>query len=454
MARYDEFAAAYNADINELREHEDDKQLRAQYQTLKPTHRELFNDLVMELGKNMLSAVKIYEKLQKETGNTEVYQFKKNTIVGNGYFVCSTNRYQLSKHSTKEQSTISRNIQRLMDAGVIAEKVGHGHFSDFDLHINADFLIVSDKANPNYNPLTDNELQNEAFLQKIAFCKANKKEKEHLKYKIYSDVPSDLITTASDIAYTTGTFTGTGESNKAVNEQQEGKARGFKATGGAVDVELLKAERGYDWRLSKQNPGVWHAFHRLSYAAMFVDYLIEKIYHRRAVEIFPDYRLKVIEYAEMYYFPSPVVVHERAETPFFPCETIDQYANRLSGLKWCVDAANRYNAKHGGFFELPLKYIDVAEKNGLITVLEWFKSAKQNEKDKATHSKNVKDVKNLNNKIRLVLENPDAETFKAAESYVKNNLNKYLAVFHANLTTIKTKFINIDQPCGTSNSKE
>lgn len=466
MKNYDEFARQYNAEIAKKRD--EDVANRIKYQTLKPTHRELFNDLVMELGKNMLSAIKLYEKLQKQTGDASTFEFKRNNICGDGFFVCSTNRYQIAKHNQKELSTIYRNIRRLMEAGIILDKTGHGHFSDFDLKINADFLLVSDKSNPDYNPAQSAENQNFSFSEKFAFCKAEKKEKEQLINIIYSakaesgDFPEmDQENTKtfengkieddksasqpensneSEINPTTGTVTGTRGKIETVDCGSEGIKRTFKPTGGVADIMALKEERGYDWKLSKQNPAHWHAFHRLTHSAYFIDYLIERIYNHRGIEIIPEARIRAIEYAEKFYFPSPIMTDERNKTIYHPCITAEDYSQRLAGLKWCIDAANRYAAKKGTFFVLPMQYIDIENKNGLTGTLQWFKNHKQNEKDKQTHLKNIKDIKNLNNQIRMVFEKPDQETFRQAETYVKNNLVKYIGVFHSSLATVKQRF--------------
>ncbi len=467
MRRYDEHARAYNAEMNEKRDNAADLEEKSTYQTLKPTHRALFKDLILEIGRIMLRNIRVNERLQQEQANEGILKILRNPLVGDDFFICPTNRYQLSKHNQKDKSTIYRNILRLTTAGIIKSKINHGKNSDFELLINARFLVVSDKMNPTYNPL-ENQLETakrEAFLNsaKFAKCKEDKKEKEHLINKIYSGKPEkgqnpisddqdSLNAEKSDFGalrptspngenstgcHQTGTSTGTEEEETGTQDAKTGK-RSFTPTGGAVDIVLMRDDRGLSClRLNKQsNPDQWHAYHRLSFSAMFIDYLIEKIYDRRGVFIIPEARIKAIEYAEKYYFPNPKNTREQVKTIYKPCESIEEYANRVNGLKWCIDAANRYAAKKGGYFVMIDKYIDLEQNNGLVKTLEWYKNAKFNEKEKARHKKNRTDLRKLNDLTRDVVEKQTYEAYQVAEKFVENHLNKYIWVFRRTMSTI------------------
>lgn len=450
MERYDAYAALYNAQMYETDE------IHYRKKTLKTTHRELFNDLVMELGKNMLNSIKSYEKIQREQGETGSYRLLRNPLCGEGFFVCITNRYQLAKHSRKELSTIGRNLNRLAEAGIIVSKIGHGAKNNFELHVNADFLLISDKARPEYNPLEMSDRENFFNLGKNATCKEDKILQEQLINKIYSDVPSDLISPDSENqsqqenissetanqSQTAGALTGTEGKVEAVGEVQSEK-RSFKATGGAIDVQFMHEDRGYNYRrFSSDNPAQWHAYHRLSHSASFIDYLIERIYSRRGVHIIPEARIRLIEYAEKFYFPDGLNTAEHVKTIYKPCVSMEDYATRLTGLKWCIDAANRYTAKKNGFFVLPNLWIDLQNPNGLTKTHAWYRESRKNEKDRAVHVKNIKDLRQLHEQIRKVVESPDPETYRRADEFVENHLAKYIWVFRANVTTILKKYEN------------
>lgn len=445
MANYDEFSDAYNAEIQLKRDEAASPEERKKYQTLKPTHRAIFKDLVMETGKRMLENIHINEKLQAEQRNDGLLKIiSQSALCGDDYYVCPTNRYQMSKHNRKELSTIYRNLIRLQEAGIIVEKKNHGKKSDFDLYISAKFLIVSDKSNPEYNPLKKQpeKIENQDFpkTDNIAFCKEEKILKEHLINKINSEQSSDVITPATKTCIntgTTGTNTRTGEVLNPENQTIREKY-GFKPTGGAVDIQIIKDQRGLSpVFLNKKNaPDVWHAYHRLSFSAMFIDYTIEKIYNRRGVVIIPEARLAAIEYAEKYYFPSGTTTTEPVKTIFKPCESITDYVNRLNGLKWCIDAANRYAARNNAYFMILNKYIDLQTFNGLVKTLDWFKNAKFNEKEKARHEKNRKDLRKLNELIRDVMEQQTIEAYQKADTFCENHLQKYIWVFRRVLSTV------------------
>jgi hypothetical protein len=487
LRRYDEYTAGYNAYIDEQRKEIYRKYVEAQaatddhlepdygeFQTLKPTHRAIFKDLIMELGKRMLQNINNYEKVQAEQGKAGIIiPALRNPLCGDGFFVCSTNRYQLSKHSTKEESTIYRNIRRLMDAGIIVEKIGHGQKSNFELHINAAFLVVSDKSDPTYNPLqnrTEITAQQDFYIMgKFAKCKEDNIIQEQLINKIYSASldavnfsgsnqndcatvengkigdnkpasPSDNTIGNGSSASTTGTSTGTEVIATAGQGDQERK-RNFKPTGGLTDLQNLKNERNIDnvKVFVKRDPEQWHAFHRLSHAAYFVDYLIERIYNRRGVVIIPEARIKAIEYAEQYYFPNPLPSHDHVNTGFRPCETLDQYSSRLAQLKWCIDAANRFAAKKNAYFVLINKYIDLENANGLKTTFQWLDKSKKNEQDKSKHLKNIADLRKLHEQIRFAVESATPEARQTAETYIENHLPKYIWVFRRALVTILGK---------------
>ena len=440
MDLYDAFAALYNADINEKRANDPANQKN--YQTLKATHRATFKDLILETGKRMLQNINRYQAINTEQGNEGTFSLlRSNTerICGADYYSCSTSRLQLKKHSGKEQSTITRNINRLMDAGIISKKINHGHYMYFELQIRAEFLIVSDKANPMYNPMPNVQetAQQRAFslYSQIAFCKGKEKEQEQLINKLYSETSEILNSTGSENSVSTaGTLTGTTDRPKAVPQPTEGKRAENNHRGRAFATTEMEARGEKVDQINlirKTDLTKWHTFHRLAHSAYFVDYLIDTIYTRRNVEIYPDARRNLIEYAERFYFPNPA----EAETSIYkPCVTMEDYTTRLNGLIWCINAANRYSLAHNTFFVMPNRYIDIENTGGLTGTLQWYKTAKQNANNKARHLKNIADIAKLHAKIRELAEGKT--TLAEAENYVENHLQKYKYVFRHSLVTV------------------
>ncbi len=440
MDLYDAYAALYNADINDKRAA--DPENKTDYQTLKATHRATFKDLVLETGKRMLQNINRYQSINAEQGNEGTFSLlQSNTrrICGADYYSCSTSRLQMKKHSGKEFSTITRNLNRLRDAGIIKDKINHGHFMYFELHIRAEFLIVSDKANPMYNPM-QNELETapqKAFslYSQIALCNGKEKEKEHSINKLYSETPEILNSTDQQTSLpTAGTLTGTPAMPIADAQPTQGKRAENRARGRAFAAAELEARGEKVDNLNlirKTDLTKWHTFHRLAHSAYFVDYLIDTIYTRREIEIYPAARKLLIEYAERYYFPNP---EEPEASIYKPCLTMEDYTTRLTGLMWCINAANRYALAHNTFFTMPNRYIEIENTGGLTGTLKWYKTAKQNANDKAKHMKNIADIAKLHAKIRELAEGKT--TLVEAENYIENRLQKYKYVFRHSLVTV------------------
>lgn len=457
MRRYDDFAEKYNAIVIERREN--DPANREKYQTLKSTHHVMFRDIVFELAKNMNEDIRRHEKIKAEQGNDGLLKILSisNPLCGNGYFVCRTNRMQLSKHSKKGEYAVYRNILRLMEAGIIKAKIGHGKKACFELHINAHFLLVSDRMNPEYNPLAEWQSPD----NECAFRKVEEILLEQLKYTLYSAYAVDKVNlpqSGADVETEPnegqiGVENQAEPDNRSILPEQRGcqnaelgpeahPADGDRG-GGRADWQKFNEANNEIRRLAgreyNKNPQ-WHAMNRLFCATYFVDYLIEKIYTKRGVSIYPEARTCAIEYAEKYYFPNPTLPEVR--TKFEPCEKIESYNERLLKLCWCIDAANRWAAKYNKFFVMINQYIDLENENGFAKTFDWWLESKQNELDKRRHARNKHELKCLHDAVRTVLNNPNRETYERMRTYVLNNLPKYEIRFERSVSSIINKIQN------------
>ena len=460
MQRYDEYVSEYNGLIEQQKKATG----ISERQTLKPTHRALFTDLVFEAGARMLERIGEYEKISREQGEADTLLSFLKPIDSESGIMLRTNRKQLSKRSGKEVSTIYRNIRRLMEAGIINSIANHGKYSDFELFINSDFLFISDHSNPAYNPIMAGSFFSAQLLAK---CKVENIKQEHLLNKINSanaentvnftetaaagytenstgkieinkptaDKNTENTVVSTTIPLQTRTLTGT-EGNAGlpteIEKRATAKRRNWKPTGGPADGQNLLHEAGInpinpektaDTKYKKQD------YLRISYAQMIVNYMIDKIYTRRMITIYPEARLKAIDYMIDYYFPDPFNRDKSVITPLSPCVTFKDYVYRAEMLKWCIDAANRYAAKNNAFFTMPNRWIDTGNPAGFFRTLKWYAKAKQREADKALHARNREDIRKLQNQIKLVIENPDQQTLQRAENYVQTVLPKYIHLF-------------------------
>lgn len=479
MRRFDLYMDMYNAEVAKM---EGGKKF-----TLKATHRAFYKDLVLETGKRMLARIKVYQRIQREQGDEQAMELLAASITGDDFYACTTNRVALASHNRKDKTTIYRNIQRLLDAGILVNKVYHGAKRNFDILIDSDFLLVSDEQQPEFNPVT----MGRDFSQEVAFCKLKKNIQEHLKYKINGIEPVDNSADATvehiqqtqqeqlrpgEIAVlerlnelSTRSFTGTEEMQGKVakipteteRRTDEIKKLGGGAPGREASIQDFAEHRGIDKSkvignlvrengkfITKSDPKSWHAFHRLAHSVYFVNYLIDRIYTHRGITIHPGARIKAIQYVEDFYFPDPLATSEKltengTHTPFTPCQTLEQMANRLSGLKWCVDAANRHAIKKNGFFPMPLRYIDIENENGLRGTFAWFRKQQNADVVISKSKKNKDDFKKLHQLIRNVIENPSYTELLRAEETVRATMPRYIYLFQSSVNMIRKNLDNI-----------
>lgn len=136
-AIYDAKVGEYNAKVAIARDSGDKTR-----QFLKSAHRELYFELIRmmkgELAKNLF--------LFRDTPSLLKYELFSSLIL-------MTNRKRLSSRTKKSEVTIYRLIERLIDAGIIAQKINHGTQRDYELHLNTEMVPISDYRNEGFNPL-------------------------------------------------------------------------------------------------------------------------------------------------------------------------------------------------------------------------------------------------------------------------------------------------------------
>jgi len=98
-------------------------------------------------------------------------------VFDDGVVTISTNRELLSRRLHRSGHTVHRYLMRLEKAGVI-KKTYYGTRSNFDIHIQADFLLVYDSNKPEYSPrsryVTLDGLRAKCTLVPVTGTKENK----------------------------------------------------------------------------------------------------------------------------------------------------------------------------------------------------------------------------------------------------------------------------------------
>ncbi|MCK5170779.1 MAG: hypothetical protein KAQ75_12955, partial [Bacteroidales bacterium] len=139
LAAFHNFAAEYNKD----------KPLREQ---LRPQHSKIYARILTLLSRHL------YERNKLFNDTPEFRQLEDDKPV-----MLATNRKAMSWVENTLQvngNTVYRQVLRLINAGVIMEKINHGSRMNFELLISPEFLLISDLINPDYKP-DSKYLQNE-----------------------------------------------------------------------------------------------------------------------------------------------------------------------------------------------------------------------------------------------------------------------------------------------------
>jgi len=138
-ALYDAKAAEYNAQVAIARDSGDYSR-----NLLKSAHRELWFDFIRatkgEFAKSLLIFKDTPSLLEKEAISAVILM---------------TNRKRLSGRTKKSEATIYRLTERLIDAGIISDKINHGTQHDYELHLNHEMVPISDYKNEGYDPLLE-----------------------------------------------------------------------------------------------------------------------------------------------------------------------------------------------------------------------------------------------------------------------------------------------------------
>lgn len=141
MALYDAKAAEYNAKVAIARDSGDYSR-----QFLKSAHREVWQDLIRATKGEFGKLLFIFR--EKETQHL-IARKPSDTVI------LMTNRKRLSNRTKKSEVTIYRLLERLIDSGIIEQKIHHGTQRDFELHLNRDLVPISDHKNERFDALLE-----------------------------------------------------------------------------------------------------------------------------------------------------------------------------------------------------------------------------------------------------------------------------------------------------------
>lgn len=416
MERFDAFTEVYNKAVNTMRSEAEPKQ-RIKYQTIKSVHRALFEDLVNQVKGQMAKQRHTFEDNERFL-----------SINPCNPYVLSTNRVIIGKRTGKDGATVWRNIQRLIDAGVIVHKVNHGSRANFELHINPAFLLISDATNTDYVPieLSNNDCENTLFGA-VLLAKCTPKEKDlNILNNIINDVENPHLEGVASNPCT--------RADKSIYKSK-GKLSDFDLiatneekkkpkNGGGECCEVAKAVT-YAEKMQKNEENIARRIEL--YSQWLVQLLIKTI--------FPNHK----------HFQGAIdKAYEFAAIYFTGCKTAVEFDNRMTCLMWRVDAAarwiNRTNYKMNNQFVHT--YLDPGNKTtGFSNTLKWWNQHKTRERKREEVAK-AKKIKTDRMKLMQAVAIVDnayinlspsklVAVYKEQEGYVKRNIPYLLPDFYS-----------------------
>jgi len=404
MMRYDTYASSYNGLVYQMKE-EGAKHV----QTLKSVHRALFQDLITQV-KGQLN---YYRKLFNNSTSALAIDPAQP-------FVLMTNNKKVQSRTAKDPATVWRNIKRLMDAGVILEKVNHGTRADYELHINPEFLLISDlAANNQQNSESAENGRLKGVL--VAKCKPTLIDKNIENNRI---IPVDNeklngVSLSANHSQSTdrnnyknrgkqGDFSGNANPSPEIKPENNRQEQNSAAPAAAAINFLENTPSDPQERLG------W-------FRAQFAIWLVQ-------------YMLKVLFAYHKHYKPAIYKAMEYAVVYFDGCKTYKEFLNRFEVLKWRVDRAAKW-IEHSGFDFSNIyitDYLDVNNKtSGFINTKKWYdkhleynkyKQFKKNAKKKKTDREKLIEVLN---KLDMMYQSGrfTVKDFIIAEDYVIRNIN-------------------------------
>lgn len=363
---YDIMSGQYNESVSEARLAGDRSK-----NPLRSAHRELFVALVNMAYGSMECNKYIFHGPGSET-RTLFLQRESMTP-----YRISTNRSQLADRTLKSGATIYRLMMRLIDAGILQNKVYHGPSMNFEIEINPELLPISDELNQSYDPLKAilTTTQNQAiitYLRSICTVYCNNQncfnniiipEREKVKSEI-STLPYEQPRTKNP--NTEGRSHPDGRSG----DKNTGKAKineftnafGVKVDMAEVGKRQSEAREAYADKL--QRARTQDEMRLKKFAIMLVSFLMEHLFKGR--NIYPGEIDKARTVAE-YYFEGIYRDNGACNAAF------EQYKARILLVE-------RYIRRNGYDFSnmYPARYLDPGNTtSGFIMTDRWLKDSEK-----------------------------------------------------------------------------
>ncbi len=412
---FHQFAGEYNKD----------KPLREQ---LRPQHSKLFARILTLLSRQLYKRNELFK---------DTPEFRR--IEDTETMLLSTNRKALSWVENTIQingNTVYRQILRLMDAGVISEKVNHGSQMNFDLFITPDFLLIKDLITPDYVPtskyLKAEKTQNKTSLNTSFTPEPLTPEKELSNNSNITVDKVSLPAVRDDI----------------VKEQERTEKKTFEKEHWGISQNQSGNQTGIDeksrqfiqqWKEKEQQVAPARITKLREYqkgaARWFFWYTINQLFDGRSINT--AHLENTLSYVEQYYFTQ--------------CHSLKTIENTRRLFQWRIDKAKKTIERHNINMQwiFPGHYLDLNRKGNnpqtgkpymsFANTATWPKKYVHLHRKKNFELHRNQDFEKLDKQLRLYLNNPNLNQFRRCEAYIRKNIPHLMEHFLSQFTTSKVQ---------------
>ena len=410
-----QYKKSLNAFLNFASEYNTDRPLREQ---LRPTHAKLFTRILTLLSRQLYEHNKLFQDTPefREISDQEPVNLR-------------TNRKALSwvENTLKiNENTVYRQLNRLIEAGVIVGKINHGSQMNFELLINSEILLISDLSNSEYEPISKFlKTENKAVSNGLntSFSPEHLTLEKELSNNLNITVDKESLPTVRDEIV---------KEPKKNLEKEHGEITQNNFENSERSNNLITQWNAEQADKKEQKPAPPKSNlreHQKAAARWFFWYVLSKLFEGRTFN--PAHLENTLAYVQQSYFAN--------------CYSIKAIENTRKLYKWRIDKAKQTVERHNTDMQwiFPGHYLDLSKKGNnpktgkpymsFANTASWPKKFETFLRQKEKQGKSLTDQDKLNKQIKTFLNNPNMNQFRKCEAYIRKNIphltNNFLCHF-------------------------
>lgn len=388
-----------------------DKPLRDQ---LRSSHYEVYIDLMRQYRNQLIKGNKTFT-IKDHKPPIEVLEL-------------TTNRVRTAKRLKKSKETVGRCISRLIDSGVIKNKVNHGRLN-FEIEFCKDILVLQNIATKSYfyrNSQISLLSNCHLFTEEYKFKKNNNNllteiDKENPDFDVHQfrkDFAKKGSCKESDQIAKENQDLVIDKENKFKNNEENNVESGTKQNKIQRKTPQISPTPPEKTEITKHISKA--ESYRISYSIILFLYAIEKIptWKGRVNMKLQDEITKYIE-----------------ENYFNKCYTIKDFDTNLKKYQWFIDKSRRIILNKIRLEEwkqynvMPSLYFDVNYTKGFRINYEYYKEYQLKKQKKHLNIKRLDVNDKINKQIFEYYQNPNDKQYRKCLEYIKSNIPSRLQQF-------------------------